>query len=109
LCIVHPDTVVRWQRERFRRYWAQLSNRSGRTGRPPVSSQIRTLIRTLAQANPLWRAPRIHGELKKLGTIAPDQARTLLLAFVNGKLLAEGEVLQDDRLMTFSKEPNQSK
>jgi hypothetical protein len=41
--------------------------------------------------------------------IASDQARTLLPAFVNGKLLAEGEVLQDDRLMTFSKEPNQSK
>jgi len=41
--------------------------------------------------------------------IAPDQARTLLLAFVNGKLLAEGEVLQDDRWMTFSKESNQSK
>jgi putative transposase len=67
LCIVHPDTVVRWQRDRFRRYWAQLSKRSGRTGRPSVSLQIRTLIRTLAQANPLWRAPRIHGELKKLG------------------------------------------
>lgn len=57
LCIVHPDTVVRWQRERFRRYWTQRSNRTGRTGRPAVSSQIRTLIRTLAQANPLWRAP----------------------------------------------------
>ena len=40
LCIVHPDTVVHWQRERFRRYWAQRSNRSGRTGRPAVSSQI---------------------------------------------------------------------
>jgi len=52
LCIVHPDTVVRWQRDRFRRYWAQLSKRSGRTGRPSVSLQIRRLIRTLAQANP---------------------------------------------------------
>ena len=67
LCIVRPDTLVRWQRQRFRQYWAQLSNRSGGTGRPPVSSQIRTLIRTLPEANPLWRAPRIHGELKKLG------------------------------------------
>lgn len=66
LCIVHPDTVVRWQRERFRRYWANLSKRSGRLGRPPVSLQVRALIRALAQANPLWRAPRIHGELRKL-------------------------------------------
>ena len=57
LCIVHPDTVVRWQRERFRRYWAQLSNRSGRTGRPPVSSQIRTLIRTLAKPIPCGVRP----------------------------------------------------
>jgi hypothetical protein len=45
----------------------------------------------------------------KAQPIAPGQARTFLLAFVNGKLLAEGEVLQDDRWMTFSAEPNQSK
>ena len=57
LVVVHPDTVVRWQRERFRRYWAQLSNRSGRTGRPPVSSQIRTLIRTLAKPIPCGVRP----------------------------------------------------
>ena len=79
MCIVHPDTVVRWQRERFRRYWAQLSNRSERTGRPPVSSQIRTLIRTLAEANPLWRAPRIHGELKKLGIEVSERTVSRIL------------------------------
>jgi len=67
LVVVHPDTVVRWQRERIRRYWARLSKRSGRTGRPGISLEIRTLIRRLAEANPLWRAPRIHGELQKLG------------------------------------------
>jgi hypothetical protein len=39
LCVVHPDTVVRWQRECFRRYWANLSKRSGRPGRPPISLQ----------------------------------------------------------------------
>ena len=82
LCMVPPDTVVRWQRERFRRYWAQLSNRSGRTGRPPVSSQIRTLIRTLAQANPLWRAPRIHGELKKLGIEVSERTVSRILQTV---------------------------
>jgi putative transposase len=58
LIVVHPDTVVRWQRERFRRFWTQLSKRTGKLGRPLISSQIRTLIRTLAEANPLWRAPR---------------------------------------------------
>lgn len=67
LVVVHPDTVLRWQRERFRRFWARLSMKSARPGRPPVPSEIRKLIRTLAEANPLWRAPRIHGELQKLG------------------------------------------
>ncbi len=66
LVVVHPDTVVHWQREQFRR-WARLSNRSGRTGRLGISLEIRTLIRRLVEANPLWRAPRIDGELQKLG------------------------------------------
>jgi putative transposase len=66
LLIVHPDTVVRWHRQRFRKYWAQLS-RGRKPGRPPTAIEIRELIRTLATENPLWRAPRIHGELVKLG------------------------------------------
>ncbi len=57
LVVVHPDTVVRWQRERFRRHWHHLSKRPGKTGRPPISLQIRKLIRTLTEANPLWRTP----------------------------------------------------
>src|SRR5215472_16287233 len=65
--IVHPDTVVRWQRRRFARYWAQLSKRAGQEpGRPRISKQFCELIQTMAHANPLWRAPRIHGELLKL-------------------------------------------
>ena len=48
LCVVHPDTVVRWQWERFRRFWANLSKRSGKTGRPAVSVQVHSLIRTRA-------------------------------------------------------------
>lgn len=68
LFVVHPDTVVRWQRDRFRKYWSQLSNRPGnKLGRPPIGKQIRELIQTVARVNPLWRAPRIHGELLKLG------------------------------------------
>jgi putative transposase len=80
--VVHPDTVVRWQRERFRRYWYQLSKRPGKTGRPPISSQIWMLIRTLADANPLWRAPRIHGELLKLGIAVSERTVSRVLRTV---------------------------
>ena len=58
LIFVQPNTVVRWQRERFRRFWARLSRPKGpRRGRPSVASEIRRLIRQVAIANPLWRAP----------------------------------------------------
>jgi putative transposase len=68
LVIVQPATVVRWQRERFRRFWAGLSRRKGgNRGRPAVSMEIRRLVKQMATANPLWRAPRIHGELRMLG------------------------------------------
>lgn len=76
LLYVQPDTVVRWQRERFRRFWARLSkpHRRGR-GRPATPSEIRRLIERMLSANPLWRAPRIHGELKMLGI--PISERTV--------------------------------
>ncbi len=66
LYTLHPDTVVRWQRDRFRRYWSWKSRRR-RPGRPPIGVELRRLIRTMQSANPLWGAPRIHGELLKLG------------------------------------------
>src|SRR5438445_48652 len=66
LVIVSPNTVLRWQRRRFREYWARLSARPA-AGRPRVSPQIRALVVRMAQANPLWGAPRIHGELQMLG------------------------------------------
>src|SRR5882672_1733221 len=62
LVIVSPNTVLRWQRRRFREYWARLSARPA-AGRPRVSCQIRALVVQMAQANRLWGAPRIHGEL----------------------------------------------
>src|SRR5438132_1222378 len=62
LVIVTPETVLRWQRRRFREYWTKLSDRPT-GGRPPVNAQIKALIIRLATANPLWGAPRIHGEL----------------------------------------------
>src|SRR5438445_5210031 len=66
LVIVRPETVISWQRKRFKRYWWRLSQAKG-PGRPPMSSDIRKLVRTMAAANVLWGAPRIHGELLKLG------------------------------------------
>ena len=63
---LHPDTVVRWHREGFRRYWRRKSRRRG-VGRPPIDAEIRNLIREMQSANIGWGAPRIHGELLKLG------------------------------------------
>jgi transposase InsO family protein len=65
LTIVKPETVIRWHRAGFRLYWRRKSRR--RCGRPTVSLEIRRLIRQMSIANPLWGAPRIHGELLKLG------------------------------------------
>src|SRR6266404_6429778 len=65
LAIVKPDTLVRWHRAGFRSYWRWKSRRRG--GRPIVPAKIRRLIREMSIANPLWGAPRIHGELLKLG------------------------------------------
>ena len=65
LTIVKPDTVIRWHRAGFRLYWRRKSRH--RCGRPTVPLEIRRLIREMSIANPLWGAPRIHGELLKLG------------------------------------------
>jgi putative transposase len=66
LTIVRPATVVRWHHAGFRSYWNRLSRRGERSGRPPVPSEVRVLIRRMASGNP-WGAPRIHGELLRLG------------------------------------------
>ena len=65
LVIVKPETVIAWHRQGFRLFWTWKSRR--RVGRPTVSADVRALIRTISEANPLWGAPRIHGELLKLG------------------------------------------
>jgi putative transposase len=76
-------TVVRWQRERFRRFWARLSRpKSDRRGRPAVAAEVRRLIRQVAIANPLWRAPRIHGELKMLGVTISERTVSRILRSV---------------------------
>ena len=78
LVIVAPDTVLRWRRRRFREHWTKLS-RWTRGGRPPVSAEISALITTMAEANPLWGAPRIHGELLKLGIDVAERTVSRLI------------------------------
>jgi transposase InsO family protein len=63
--IIRPETLVRWHRAGFRRYWRWKSRRRG--GRPQIETELRALIRRMSVENPLWGAPRIHGELLKLG------------------------------------------
>src|SRR5882724_7085654 len=63
--VVRPDTILRWHRAGFRDYWRWKSR--GRPGRPRVSRELRELIQRMSKENPLWGAPRIHGELLKLG------------------------------------------
>src|SRR5215467_11870437 len=79
IAIVRAETIVRWHRAGFRRYWRWKSRARG--GRPKVPMEIQRLIREMSLANRLWGAPRIHGELLKLGieiaqsTVAKYMAR----------------------------------
>ena len=80
ITIIQPDTIIRWHRTGFRLYWRWRSRSRG--GRPKVAMEIRHLIRDMSLANRLWGAPRIHGELLKLGievaqsTVAKYMARS---------------------------------
>jgi putative transposase len=65
LIVVKPATVVRWHRQGFNYYWAWKSRHKG--ARPAIDPEVRDLIRRMSRVNPLWGAPRIHGELLKLG------------------------------------------
>jgi hypothetical protein len=78
LVIVSPDTVLRWRRRRFREYWARLS-RHPTGGRQPLHAEIADLVRKMAAANPLWGAPRIHGELLKLGIDVAERTVSRLM------------------------------
>jgi hypothetical protein len=107
--IVRPDTVVRWHRAGFRCY-CRWKSRS-RPGRPAVPAEIRQVIREMSIANPLWGAPRIHGELLKLGidvgqtSVAKYMARRRGPAsqgwktFVRNHDRGEGPVCRSDRLV----------
>jgi len=79
LFYVQADTVARWQRERYRRFWARLSKPRRRPGRPTIAGDMRRLIEQMVAANPLWRAPRIHGELKMLGIVISERTVSRIL------------------------------
>ena len=70
LVVVKPETVVGWHRAGFRLFWKWRSRARG--GRPKTTAEIRTLIRRLAEENPTWGAPKIHGELQKLGFVVSE-------------------------------------
>jgi putative transposase len=78
LVIVQPDTVVRWHREWLRRRWTARSQPS-RPGRPSTAGNLATLVAKMSAANPLWGAPRIHGELRKLGIEISERTVSRLL------------------------------
>ncbi len=66
LIIVKPETVIRWHRKGFKLFWT-FKSRKKKAGRPPIDNETKKLIEDMVKANPLWGAPRIHGELLKLG------------------------------------------
>jgi putative transposase len=78
LVLVQPDTVVRWHREWLRRRWRRRSEQSG-PGRPSTNVALRTLVKQMAAANPLWGAPCLHGELGKLGVEVSERSVSRLI------------------------------
>jgi len=78
LIVVKPETVVRWHRKGFALYWTHLSKHCG-AGRPGTGKEIRELVRKMANANPTWGSPRIHGELLKLGIKISERSVARLL------------------------------
>jgi hypothetical protein len=74
IIIIQPETVIRWHRRGFRAYWRWKSRHVG--DRPRIDSEIRALIRRINRENPLWGAPRIHGELLMLG-IRPQSSASV--------------------------------
>ena len=67
MILVTPETVVRWHRTGFRLYRSWISHERKAVGRKPISREVRELIFRMVAENPTWGAPRIHGELVKLG------------------------------------------
>ena len=82
LVIVQPETVIGWHRAGFRLYWRWRSRPRG--GRPKTTAEIRTLIRRLAEENSDWGAPRIYGELQKLGFFVSERTVAAICGVSSG-------------------------
>jgi putative transposase len=80
LIIVTPETVVRWHRKGFRFYWKLISQRNKNKCKQPINKEIKRLIQQMAKENPTWGAPRIHGELIKLGFNVSERSVSRYLA-----------------------------
>jgi len=97
LVIVKPETVVRWHQRAFRRHWASLSRGPGR---PRLEAEVRRLIVQMSQENPSWGAPRIHGELAKLGFNVSERTVSRYLPRIRpgrGTIRAWGTFLRNHR------------
>ena len=99
LAIVKPETVIKWHRAGFRSYWRWKSRRRG--GRPTVAPEIRKLIREMSIANPLWGAPRIHGELLNA---AHDRNRSAIVQTMSltRSLIPQHRPILDELLVRLS-------
>jgi putative transposase len=76
--IVQPDTVVRWHKRAFKLYWTRKS-RHGIRGRPPLDPEVKAVVLMMADSNPTWGAPKIHGALLKLGLVTSERTVSGLL------------------------------
>ena len=83
LIVVKPETVVGWHRAGVRRYWRWRSR--SLPGRPRITDEVRVLIRRLAEENPTWGAPRVHGELQKLGFEVSERSVARYLGRIRGR------------------------
>jgi hypothetical protein len=80
LILVEPETVANWHRKGFKLYWKLISRRRKNKGRQPINKEIKTLIDQMSNDNPTWGAPRIHGELLKLGFNVSERSVSRYLA-----------------------------
>jgi putative transposase len=78
LVVVKPETVIRWHKKGFKLFW-RWKSRATKLGRPPIDEELRSLILKMARGNPGWGAPRIHGELAKLGFRVSERTVSRLL------------------------------
>jgi hypothetical protein len=97
--IVRPETLVRWHRAGFRRYWRWKSNSRG--GRPRIEMELRALIRQMSTENRLWGAPRIHGELLKLGFSVAQSTVAKYMVKRRGHPAKDGEPFCETMLRTL--------